>query len=1138
MPECEVRFRLLGPVELVVRGRPVGLTGKQRTLLSLLLVQADRPVSVERLKDGIWGEEPPASADARVRALVAELRRACGPAGAEVVVTRSPGYLVRVEPGALDTQEFTESVDRAKRAAGRGDLAEAVASYRDGLALWRGGPLADVRGGPLVSAEARRLAGQRLDALEGQAEAKLALGRYQEVIADLNGLVAEEPQREHPRAQLMRALHHSGRRAEALEAYRSFRGQLVDELGVEPGEALREVHQRILRGEVAAGAAPVERRSEVGAPAENGVSAEGTVRAEGAVRDAGARRAEGAVRDIASAVSATPPPEVPLPVPRQLPPSTGRFIGRTRELDALDRLSAEPSRVVLVVGPAGTGKSSLAVHWARQAADRFPGGQLHLDLRGFDRSEPMSPGEALPLLLGALGRAPEHIPHQLDAQIQLYRSLLVGRRALVVLDDVACPDQVRPLLPGDPGCLVVMTSRDRLPGLVAVNGASRLSLDSLGNQEALELLAQRVGEARLRAEPEAAAGLVELCGRLPLALTVAGAQLADQSHHTVGDYVRELTERGRLDRLSIPGDEHAAVRAAFALTYRALAPAARRMFRLLGLAPSGGLTTAVAATLADVPRRAARDLLDAIARVHLVHETAAHRFVCHDLLTEFAVERSAEEDGAEDRHAAVMRLFEYYLRSVGNAARANGLHELSLPYEQVSTGVVAETFDSPSEALTWVDTVWDDITAAVAHAAENGPPCMAWLLMDALTDLLHHGRPLTEWVRLAELALGAARAHHNAPGQAAMELSLGHARWRMGRLEEARHHYEQAEALARSADWRTGEAHALRGVGVTLRQLGEPATALLRHRASLAIDRERDDRRGESVGLVDEASALLALGEPDAAEECLTRALPLTAATGNVNLESIALVALARVQLKRARFDTAAALLERARIGAMKGGFRCAEAMAHEALGRLHSDRGAYEGAIGAHIEALLMTRAAENTSGQVDALSGLAYAEACLGRTEEAVRHAELALYLVGRTGHRTGLVDVHIAAAEAHRRAERPEAATHHARTAVALGDEGHRASLGQARVVLARVLLGLGDAAGALAEARRALLLAEESGQRLIRARALLALGDAYDRADAAGDETGAAAAARRSARELFEAIGLPCPRAARAVEDAPR
>ncbi|MEU8824472.1 BTAD domain-containing putative transcriptional regulator [Streptomyces sp. NPDC048636] len=1095
-----MRFRLLGPVELAVHGRPVGLTGKQRTLLALLLVQANRPVSVERLKDGIWGEEPPASAAARVRALVAELRRACGLTGSEVVVTRNPGYLVRVEPGALDTQEFGELVDRAKRAAERGDFQDAVASYRDGLALWRGGPLADVQGGALVSAEARRLGEQRLDALEGQAEAKLALGWYREVIADLNVLIAEDPQREHPRAQLMRALHHSGRQGEALEVYRNFRGRLITELGVEPGEPLRELHQRVLRGEVAAEAVPVP------VP----------------------RMAERAVRDV---TSEAPPAAVPLPVPRQLPPSTGRFVGRARELDALDRLSAEPSRVVLVVGAAGTGKSSLAVHWARRASDRFPGGQLYLDLRGFNTSEPMSPGEALPLLLGALGRPPEHIPHQLDAQIQLYRSLLAGRRVLVVLDDVACPDQVRSLLPGDEGCLVVMTSRDRLPGLVAVNGASRLSLDALGNQEALELVALRMGEERLRAEPEAAAELVEQCGRLPLALTVAGAQLADQPHHTVGDYVRELTEWGRLDQLYIAGDAHAAVRAAFALSYRALGPAGRRMFRLLGLAPSGGLTTSAAATLADVPRREARDLLAAIAQVHLVFETAAHRFVCHDLLKEFAAERSAEEDGAEDRLAAVLRLFEYYLRSVGNAARANGLHELSLPYEPVATGVVPESFDSPSAALTWVDTAWDEVTAAITHAAESGPPCMAWLLMDALTDLLHHGRPLAEWVRLAELALGAARAQGSELGQAAMELSLGHARWRMGRLEAAKSHYEAAGALARSTGWGTGEAHALRGAGVALKQLGEPGTALPRHRASVAIDRERGDRRGESVGLVNEASALLALGELDAAEECLTLALPLTAATGNVNLEAMALVSLGCVQLKRARFGTAAALLERAQIGAMKGGFRCAEAMAHETLGRLHSDRGRYEDAIAAHIEALLMTRAAENTNGQVDALSGLAFAEACLGQTEEAVRHAELALYLVGRTGHRTGLMDVHIAAAEAHRRAERLESAAHHARTAVGLGDEGHRVSLGQAHVVLARVLHGLGDGEGAMAGARRALRLSEVSGQRLVRARALHILGDAYDRSG----EAGAADAAWRSAREQFEAIGLPCPDGAAAVEN---
>ncbi|GAA3782491.1 BTAD domain-containing putative transcriptional regulator [Plantactinospora mayteni] len=1056
--------------------RSVPLSGQQRLLIAILLFQANRPVSMQRIIDGLWGEEPPPSAAARVRQLVAEVRRASGPRRADLVLTRSPGYLVRVWDGQLDTEVFTELVGAAKRAAGHQDFRAALASFRKALGLWRGAPLADVAGGFAVRAEAARLNEQRLDALECQAEAQLALGRFQEVVADLRELIPDNPLRERLRSLLMRALSRAGRQPEALEEYRNFRSHLVGDLGVEPSSQLQELHQQILQDDM-----PGSRETE------------------------------------------PPEPAGRFPVPRQLPASTARFVGRKLALEHLDGLSLGRNRVLLLVGAAGVGKTCLAVHWARQVAERFPDGQLFLDMRGFDPGEPMSREEALPLLLRALGCTAEQVPHHVDGQIQLYRSLLAGQRVLVLLDNVARPDQVRPLLPGDPNCLVVVTSRLRLPGLVALDGAERLSLDALELDEALDLIAQRVGQARLRAEPDAAARLAEQCGRLPLSLAVAGARLADQPHHRVHDYVRELTDRGRLAGLSIDGDENAAIRAALALSYQALSPSAARMFRLLGLTPSGGVSTSAAAALAGVPFGEARDLLHAIAGIHLISEAAADYFACHDLLKEFAAERAAEEDHDDARRLAVRRLFDYYLRSIMNVTRVSGFYQLEVPHESAPVDIVPESFDGESEAVAWLDAGWEAVAAAIAHAAEHGPRPMAWLLVDALQDVLHHCRPLAEWVRLAELALAAAETEDDDTGRAAMHLSLGHARWRMADLGTAKFHYERAETLSRSGGWLPGEAHALRGVGVALKQLGEPRKALPRYRASIEITRALGDKRGESVSLNNLASALLTLGMLDEAERCLELTLPLTVETGNRNLEALTLVNLGLVRQKRAHLDDAVDVLARACAAAHHAGLSYTEAVAYETLGRVHNDAGRHSEAAEAYGAALRIARRVENQNCQVDALAGLALAELRLGRTEVAIEHVTLALEIANGTGHRTGLVDVHIAAAEAHRGAGRLAEACRDARLAIELALEGNPLALGRGRGLLAAILLDLGDSRGAVEECHRALRVTERTGERLITARTLTTLARAEELAGARQT----AETARQRARVLFDAIGIDPP-----------
>lgn len=1042
-----VEFGLLGPVTFVVDGRRVPLTGKQRTLLALLLLHANQPVSVEQLTDGLWDSRPPASAPARVRALVAELRRAVGERGRDVVVTRSPGYQVRVGPDALDTEVFRTLVRDARAAHRDGRPEAAVAHYTTALGLWQGTPLADVPG-TWLEAERRRLAESRLTAREERAEARLRLGDFGQVVAELQPLIAEHPLRERPRSHLMTALWRDGRPAEALEAYRDFRAYLVAELGVEPTEELRALHQRVLTGDAGGPPAPAVPQDRGPAPA---------------------------------------PVPGAAPVPRLLPASLGSFVGRTAEVGALDRLSAGPSRLLLVTGPAGAGKSTLAVEWARRRAAHFPDGQLFLEMRGFDRAEkPMTPSEALPSLLRALGTPTAEIPHQLQEQVQLYRSLTADRRLLVLLDDVGGPGQVRPLLPSGPGCLTVVTSRVRLAGLAALNGADRLDLDVLTQEEALELLRRAAGASRVDADPQGAHRLVEQCGRLPLALAIAAARLADQPHRTLSAYTTELRERGRLARLRIEGDESAAVQAALDLSYRSLGDEARRLFRLLGLVPKSGVTVKAAAALAASPAGEIEDLLESVARVHLVSPRAGRRYVCHDLLREYAVDRVRHETDAGERTAALSRLYDYYLRSVVEVTRAAGLQQPALPHDPPAADHAPEHFTGPADAYRWVDAAWDDLTALITQAAEGTFRRMSWLLLEALVDVLHHRRPLAEWVRLGELVLAGARAEGDLAGQAAAHLSLARARWRMAELEDAREDFRRAGEFARAADWRPGEAAALRGGGVVVKQLGDPRAALPMYRAALVLYRAVDDERGASVSLNNLASAHLTLAELGPAEEYLEQVLAPARRTHNHNLEAITLVNLGLVRQQQGRLEGAREVLREALALAERQGFDYAVAVAHETLGRVHNDAGRREEAVAAFTAALELAERVENRNCQVDALAGLA--AALSDRDETATRYVERALRIARSTGHHTGLIDVLVSASEVHRRAGRTGEAEESARHALRLARDDGPLGVARARCALAAVLLQRDETGAAAEECRLAVQDAERAGQTLARARAL--------------------------------------------------
>ncbi|MFG2133890.1 BTAD domain-containing putative transcriptional regulator [Streptomyces sp. NPDC048751] len=624
------RFEVLGPLRVCEGERELDLGfPQQRALLGLLLVGAGRPVPVGEIVEVLWPERPPASALNVVRRYVGALRRLLEPdlpprAPGRRLLRRAGGYLLEADEDDVDLLRFRGLTKRGKRAAATGRPEVALRHFVEALSEWRGpvamGIPSSVRGHAVFAAVERELVHTTVMA----ADAALLCGGTEPVLPRLRQAVELDPLNESLHARLVMALAACGLQAEALAAYEGVRRLLAKELGVSPGAELAAAHGRVLRQELRPG----------GLPSWRGTSAAGSVVSE--------------------------------PVrPAQLPPDLEVFSGRRAELGNLREITEAAAgatgapATVLIGGMAGIGKTTLAVRWAHEVADRFPDGQLFVELRGFAPSRtPLEPAEALRGMLGALGVPAGRLPGSLDALAGLYRSVLPGRRVLVLLDDAFDTDQVRPLLPASPGCLTLVTSRNGLPGLVA-SGARPLRLDLPSAADARAVLALRTGPERPAAEPAAADEIVARCGRLPLALAIVAARVAGRTGLPLAAIAAELREsRGSLDAFAGPAGAPDA-RLAFAASYRCLPPGSARLFRLLSLHPGPDLTPATAAALAAVPPRTARLILDDLAEAHLVTEHAPGRYAPHDLLRAFAAELSAAHDSLTERRAARQRLLDH-----------------------------------------------------------------------------------------------------------------------------------------------------------------------------------------------------------------------------------------------------------------------------------------------------------------------------------------------------------------------------------------------------------------------------------------------------------------------------------------------
>jgi len=836
-PLPQIWFGLLGPVSVTVDGAPVPLSAaRQRTLLAALLLKAGHAVDSEDLADQIWDDEPPAAAASTLRSHVLRLRRALGPVVGERIRTRPPGYLIELQGEAeLDLLQFGVLRRRAQEAAARRDWAAAATYLREALGLWRGPALDDVPAGRLRDRELPSLQEGWIQAHERLARADLELGRPDEVLELIMRVQAEHPYREQLSCLLMRAQVATGRTAEALAEYARLRRTLVADLGVEPGEQSRALQAAILAS------SPIPDWPGEG-PA-------------GSTGHAGSTAAP-----LASSTPFTPftPPTLHRPTPHQLPGTPRHFVGRTAHLRALTEMvdSATPGATVIAAigGLAGTGKTALALHWAWQMADRFPDGQLYVNLRGFDPSlTPVAPAEAVRGFLDALGVGPAHLPVSLQAQVALYRSLLADKRVLVVLDNARDDEHVRLLLPGGPLCLVVVTSRTQLTGLAAAEGAQLRTLGPLTADESRELLARHLGRARTSAQPAAVEELISRCAGLALATSIVAARAAAYPQHSLTAAAAQLRDAcGRLDVLET-GDPATDPRSVFSWSYRHLSEPAARLFRLLGVHPGPDISLPAAASLAGVPLREARSAMAELARAHLVTEHVPGRFESHDLVRAYAQELAEEADTKEDRHAAVHRYMDHYLHALHHST---GLLDRPMSNIHPAPPCPGVTLDQPGtdvEALEWCDVSQRVLMAVVDASVQTGFDTYTWQLAGLLAVFFdQRGR----WQNMADAqqtALLAAERLGDRFAQARAHRILGYAHGRMGNYETAEEHLLAAVAIFETFAFKGSMSQSRQGLAWVLEMQGKYQEALAQAELSLAL-------METSPAMSDRASSLNVVG--------------------------------------------------------------------------------------------------------------------------------------------------------------------------------------------------------------------------------------------------------------------------------------
>ncbi|EFE68847.1 transcriptional regulator [Streptomyces viridosporus ATCC 14672] len=828
-----LRFSVLGPVRAWRGDEPVN-TGspQQRALLTALLLREGRTATAAELIDALWGEEPPQQALAAVRTYASRLRKVLDPG---VLVSESGGYAVRgLGEGALDLAVAQERAAQAEKARNTGDLCHAREVLGRALSLWDGETLAGVPG-PYAEAQRVRLEEWRLQLLESRLDMDLDQGCHAEAVSELTALTAAHPLRERLRELLMLALYRSGRQAEALAVYADTRRLLADELGVDPRPDLQELQQRILR-------------------ADPGLAEPSTPSAE---------------------------PAAALVRPAQLPATVPDFTGRAsfvRELgEVLASASGSEGRVMAVsalAGIGGVGKTTLAVHMAHEARSAFPDGQLYVDLQGTG-PRAAEPETVLGSFLRALGTADSAIPDSLEERAALYRSVLDGRKVLVLLDNARDAAQVRPLLPGTAGCAALVTSRVRMVDLA---GAHLVDLDVMAPDEALTLFTKIVGEERVASERKAALDVVAACGFLPLAIRIAASRLAARRTWTVSVLAAKLAdERRRLDELQA-GD--LAVKATFELGYGQLEPAQARAFRLLGLADGPDISLAAASAVLDLPPEDTEDLLESLVDTSLLESAAPGRYRFHDLVRLYAracAER--DEHPPSEREAALSRLLDFYL------ATAAGVYAIERPGDRLvddlePTEYPGLRFANGSAALDWLYSEASPLLACVRQATEAGRLRRGVDLLWAAKDLTESGANSHQYETTARAMCDATQAAGDARAEGRARTTLTNVLLVYGRIQQAGEEARRAMELAVSVGDATAVSWVANDRGLICLHQGHYSEGETFFNQAIEGHRAAGNRLGEAVTLANLSRAYLELGSVSKAVDIAQHSLALHSELG------------------------------------------------------------------------------------------------------------------------------------------------------------------------------------------------------------------------------------------------------------------